>query len=125
MWSWIFTLVTSLLIPVIMMGFGAVFLKRPPKGINHVYGYRTAMSMKNEDTWEFAHKYCGKLWYRCGWGMLLISIAVMILLLGRSEEAVGIAGGVMSALQCCILIGSIFPTEIALMRHFDKDGNRK
>ena len=22
--------------------------------------------MKNKDTWEFAHKYCGKVWYVCG-----------------------------------------------------------
>ena len=38
-------------------------MKKAPKEINSVFGYRTSMSMKNKDTWEFAHKYCGKVKY--------------------------------------------------------------
>lgn len=44
--------------------------KRPPKKINSFYGYRTAMSMKNRETWEFAHKHCGKLW--SAWGCIAL-----------------------------------------------------
>ena len=44
---------------------GRVMLKHPPKEINNFFGYRTAMSRKNRDTWDFAHalfaeKYGGK-----------------------------------------------------------------
>ena len=57
---WIFMLIMDLLLPFTMIGFGRYFMKKAPKEINSVFGYRTSMSMKNKDTWEFAHKYCGK-----------------------------------------------------------------
>ena len=63
---WIFMLIMDLLIPFTMIGFGKMFLKKAPDQINYVFGYRTSMSMKNQDTWVFAHHYCGKIWYICG-----------------------------------------------------------
>ena len=44
---WIFMLVIDLLIPLTMIGFGRLFLKKIPKDINALFGYRTSMSMKN------------------------------------------------------------------------------
>ena len=62
---WIFMLIMDMLLPVTMIYFGKQFMKNAPKEINATFGYRTTMSMKNKDTWEFAHKYCGKIWYLC------------------------------------------------------------
>ena len=61
---WIFMLVMDLLIPVTMVFIGKRFQKKPPKEINGIYGYRTAMSMKNKETWKYAHRCCGKLCQR-------------------------------------------------------------
>ena len=58
---WIFMLLMDLLLPLMMAGFGKLFMTKSPQNINVAFGYRTTMSMKNKDTWEFAHKYCGKL----------------------------------------------------------------
>ena len=71
---WIFMMVMELLIPLIMIIFGKYFSKKSPKEINYLFGYRTSMSMKNKDTWEFAHKYCGKLWLKIGWIMFVVSL---------------------------------------------------
>ena len=38
-----------------------IFYEKGSKGNKFSIGYRTSMSMKNKDTWEFAHKYCGKV----------------------------------------------------------------
>lgn len=116
-------LVFDLMIPAVMIGFGRIFVKHPPKTINSVYGYRTAMSMKNQNTWEFAHKYCGKLWYIGGLVLLPVTIAGMFLVLGKGEDTVGAVGGILCAVQMIPLIGSIFPTERALRKRFDKQGN--
>ena len=62
---WIFMLIMVLLIPLMMIGFGRLFLKKAPGTINAAFGYRTSMSMKNKDTWEFAHRYCGRLSVLC------------------------------------------------------------
>ena len=122
---WLFMLIMDLLIPFTMIGFGYFFLKKAPKNINTLFGYRTTMSMKNKDTWEFAHKYCGKLWYV--WGMILLFLTVipMLWVLGKSEDMIGTIGGILCGIQMIPLIGCIFPTEHALKRHFDANGNRR
>ena len=111
---WIFMLIMDLLLPFTMIGFGRYFMKKAPKEINSVFGYRTSMSMKNKDTWEFAHKYCGKVWYVCGMVMLPITVIFMILVIGKNEDCVGSIGGIICGVQLVPLIGSILPTEIAL-----------
>lgn len=122
---WIFMLFIELIIPVTMIGFGKLFLTHSPKEINMVFGYRTSMSMKNRDTWEFAHKYCGKIWYTSGKILLLSSIISMFFVTGKNREVVENVGGVISIIQLVFLIGSIFPTERALRKTFDKNGRRR
>lgn len=118
-------LIMDLLIPVTMIGFGRYFMKNAPKEINAVFGYRTSMSMKNKDTWEFAHKYCGKDGYASGIVMLPITVIFMFLVIGKNEGCVGSVGGIICGVQLIPLIGSIFPTEIALKKNFDKNGKRR
>lgn len=122
---WLFMLVMELVIPLMMIGFGNYFKKKAPKQINTVFGYRTSMSMKNRDTWEFAHHYCGKIWYACGWALLLISVLVMVFLLGRSKDCIETVGEILTIIQLVVLVGSIFPTERALRKEFDKNGKRR
>ena len=122
---WMFMLLVDLMIPLSMLGFGNYFLRKAPKEINAVFGYRTTMSMKNRDTWEFAHKYCGRLWVRCGCVLLPLSVLPLLLVLGRDADTVGTVGGFICFLQLVPLIGSILPTERALKRTFDKNGIRR
>lgn len=122
---WMFMLLVDLMIPLSMLGFGNYFLRKAPKEINAVFGYRTTMSMKNRDTWEFAHKYCGRLWVRCGYVLLPLSVLPLLLALGRDVDTVGTVGGFICFLQLVPLIGSILPTERALKRTFDKNGIRR
>lgn len=122
---WIFMMFSDLLIPIMMIGFGKYFIKKAPKEVNDFFGYRTTMSMKNKDTWEFAHHYCGKLWFIIGLFMLLFSVIAMLFVIGRDENVVGTFGGILCGIQLVFLIGSIFPTEIALNNNFDKHGIRK
>ncbi len=121
---WIFMLIVDLLIPFIMIGFGKCFSKTAPKNINILFGYRTTMSMKNEDTWTFAHKYCGKIWFISGLVMLPLSVAVMLFVVGGSEDVVGTVGAILCNIQIIFIIVSIFFTEKALKKTFDKNGNK-
>ena len=121
---WIFMTATALLIPATMLFFGSRFLKDPPKR-NAAFGYKTAMSGKNDDTWDFAHRYIGRLWRRWGFVMLMTSLAAMLLFLNKDMEAVGYAGLVLVFAEMVPLIGAIFPTERALRDTFDRFGHRK
>jgi len=122
---WIFMLLMDLLIPVTMIAFGGRFAKRAPEKINPVFGYRTDMSMKNRDTWEFAHRYCGKLWRTWGAVSAPVTVALMLPVLGKDVAAVGVWGMIVCGLQAILLIAPIFFTEAALRKTFDGNGNRK
>lgn len=64
---WITYLVFFLFLSLFYIGTGALMYKYPPKQVNNVLGYRTNMSMKNEETWKFANVY---------WDILLIHITI-------------------------------------------------
>lgn len=118
-------MIMDLLIPLTMIGFGKYFSEKAPKEINDSFGYRTSMSMKNKDTWEFAHHYCGKLWLVIGYIMLVISVMTMFFVIGKGKNVIGIWGGILCGVQLVFFIGSIFPTERALKKNFDEYGNRR
>lgn len=121
----IFLLICNLLIPMIMLFFGMKFRKHSPKNINVIYGYRTTMSMKNKDTWEFAHRYCGILWTKLGFFMLVTSIVVSMAALMLDGNAQGIICGILVTIQTVVLVASIFPVEDALKKNYDNKGNRR
>ena len=122
---WLFMLLCSLLIPCTMIGFGKYFTKKAPREINALFGYRTSMSMKNRETWEFAHKHIGNLWFRLGLILLVLSVVPMLVLFGKDVETVGNLGVLLCGVQLVPLLGSIIPTEIALKRTFDQNGRRR
>ena len=89
---WFFMLAMVLLIPLSMLFLGRYFIRHSPTKINYVFGYRTRMSMKNQDTWQFAHRHFGKTWYVCGLVLTPLSVLGMLLVLGKDENAVGHRG---------------------------------
>ena len=122
---WIFMLAMNLLFPLIMIVMGRYFMKKSPKEINYIFGYRTNMSMKNKDTWDFAHKYFGKRWFRLGWLLIPISVIPMLFVIGKGEDIIGTVGMVVMVIDLILLIAPIFPTERALKKVFDKEGNKR
>ena len=108
----------NLLMPSIMVIAGYCMYKNPPKEINGLIGYRTAMSEKNKDTWAFAHDYCGKLWIKSGIILLVPTVLVQIPFAKSGEDVVGTVTLVIEAVQVLALIGSVILVEKALKRTF-------
>ena len=122
---WIFVLAMDLLLPGVMIGFGREFMKNPPKEINPGYGYRTAMSSKNQDTWDFAQRKMGEVWYKWGKILLIPSALPLLLVLGRDLSTVGTVGAAICLWQLIPMLGSAAVVEWALKKNFDKHGKRK
>jgi len=118
-------LTCNLIIPIIMLFFGVKFRNHSPKNINGIYGYRTSMSMKNNETWEFAHRYCGRLWIRLGFIILIISIIFTLIAFTCDDKVEGIIDLSIVAIQAIAVIVSIFPVEKELKKNFDENGNRR
>lgn len=120
-----FNLALDLLVPLIMTGFGWGFMKKPPKDINGAYGYRTPLSMKNQDTWDFAHRTCGRVWLAVGCAMLPLSVLVWRRTLPYSEGDRGFLTAAVTVLEAVVMLLTIIPVEWALHKAFDKQGNRR
>ena len=118
---WIFMLVMNLLIPITMISFGHSFEKKPPKieRSKFAFGYRTVMSLKNAD------RFFGKLWFRFGIVLGLISIIPWFFVIGKDKDTIGFAGLIISYVQMAVMLIPVIPTEISLRKRFDKNGNRK
>ena len=97
---WIFMLLFVLMIPLTMIYFGRRFFKSPPKSINATFGYRSTMSMKNQETWK-------------------------LVVIGRSTETVGYTGVIIVFIQLVPMLCALPVTEHALRKKFDKNGMRK
>ena len=117
--------ICSLLVPVIVIITGRMMWKHYPKNINGLIGYRTTLSMRNIDTWKFANEYCGRLWYRTGLLMLIFSIIICLLFFKASYNTAFMASLILIAIQCIILVATIFPTENALKREFPEEETRR
>ena len=122
---WIFMLIFVLLIPSLMIIFGTVFKNSAPKDINYIYGYRTPMSTSSKEAWEFAHKYMGRLWLIFGIIIPIPSVTAMLFVIGLDKDTVGYTGMAITFAQIVLMIIPIIPTEIALRKNFDKNGNKK
>ena len=120
---WLTMLICDLLLPVTMIFGGMMMYRRPPKKINGIYGYRTRRSMKNMQTWRFAHHYCGRLWLRMGIVLLILTIAVMAVSALGDIQIISILTLVILGVQMIALFISIFKVEAELKNNFDENGN--
>ena len=62
-----------------MLLLGWLLKKFPPKKINHLYGYRTQRSMKNQSTWEAANAYSSLVFFKVSLYCFFIPVALYFL----------------------------------------------
>ena len=121
---WVFMLLFALQVPALMVVIGVLMEKKPPQEISRIYGYRTARSMQNADTWRFAHLYCGRLWRRMGIALGLLTLPAFLLLLGRPLQTIALFGLCACLAQTAALVLTFLPVERKLKHTFDIDGQR-
>ena len=122
---WWYMLVCNMLIPAVMIVAGRLMWKRGPKTVNGFIGYRTNRSMKNMDTWKFAHVYCGRLWWKVGWFLIVPTILAHVAFYKSSSSDVSILSLAIVSVQVVALLLTIPPTERALKEKFDENGNAR
>ena len=113
----IFMVIGSLIMPVLMVVFGKMLKKNPPKKINGLYGYRSTRSSKNMDTWKFAQEYCGGIWVKFGIVLMPLSL-VVLLFTDRSYNFISVIVILIYFVQIAVLFVSVFLTERALKKRF-------
>lgn len=121
----LFLIANILLIPIIMILMGYYFKKHPTKDINPILGYRTNRSMKNQDTWNYAQAYAGKLYYQLGIFSTVIFMIISLLLIGIDYNYLETVSMLVIFLQLILLFVPIFFVEKQLKAVFDEHGMKK
>jgi hypothetical protein len=83
------------------------------------------MSIKNDDTWRFAHEYCGRLWLIIGLVLFAVTTVFLVLSMNMDPETVGFISGILMMIYVVPLLASVAATEKALKKTFDSRGRRK
>jgi uncharacterized membrane protein len=107
----------SLIFGLVTLGFGIIPKIVRPKKINSWYGYRTTLSMKNQETWDEGNKYSTNQYIIAG---------VILLILGKIGFALFQSKGYLVPLVAFIpvLMLTVFTTEKHLKKVFDSNGIR-
>lgn len=112
-------------VPIIMIIFGNMFLKNPPKKPNWAFGYRTKFSVKSQETWDFSQNLIGKYWKTLGLVLLPLSNATLAIMNGCDIDTIGKVVGVIEIVQCVFMIGATVAVSAKLKKVFDANGVRK
>lgn len=112
-------------VPIVMIIFGNMFLKNPPKEPNWAFGFRTKFSMKSQETWDFSQNLNGKYWKTLGLVLLPLSNATLASMNGYDIDTIGKVVGVIEIVQCLFMLGSTVAVSAKLKKVFDANGVRK
>jgi len=93
--------ILTLLTGIVFVMAGWILKKFPPRKINLMYGYRTRLSMKNQESWEAGNRYSAKMMLRSGTLLMLISPAGSFL---PFSEISGIIAGLILLLGVCLTV---------------------
>lgn len=101
---------------IICIIMGLIFKAFPPKKINSLFGYRTMLSMKNQDTWKESHKYVSNT-------LIILGISFIPLQFILSQWKVSYNYEKIILLVCFVIM--IIVNEVHLRKVFNMDGSRK
>ena len=118
-------MITIFLLPLVMVICGMSYTKRGPKRITRLQGYRSKMSMKNRETWDFAHKNLGDLWFKLGAPLLAVTSVVSLLVFRETTKQITTWCCVIFVIQLVIMVLPVAYTEKALKENFDENGKWK
>lgn len=111
-------MLNSLIFGLVTLGFGLIPKIVRPRKINSWYGYRTEISMKNQDTWDEGNRYSTNQYIIAG---------IILLILGKVGHIFLNHKGYLVPLIAFIpvLYFTVFQTNNHLNKVFDSNGMRR
>ena len=125
--GWVETLtrIAVMASPVLLLGFGLLFLLAPPKEANHGLGYRFWWGMSSLDAWQFTQHLAGMVWMVLGLVLTVVMSLICNGFRGMEPEAM-----LWLALKCILwelglAVAACLAIDIAVVCVFDKRGFRR
>ena len=108
--------------PLLLLGFGILYLVSPPKEANYSLGYRFFWSMSSLHAWTFTHRLVGVVWTVLG-----LALTVIMALYSNAFRGMEIMPMVDMAVVCIfwqlvLIVGSCLLCNIIIVVCFDRRG---
>ena len=111
--------------PLLLLGFGLLYLLAPPKEANYSLGFRCWWGMSSLDAWQFTQKIAGMIWSVLG--LILTVVMALICNAFRRMEPMDM---VWTAVKCLgwelgLTLMATLAVNVIVIVVFDKDGYRR
>ena len=108
--------------PILLLGFGLVYLLSPPKEANYGIGYRFWWGMSSLEAWTYTQRIAGMVWSALGAALTIIMAIVCAFFRGMEPMDMAWTAGICLICELVIIGGACIAINVAVMKKFDKDG---
>lgn len=111
--------------PLLLLGFGLLYLLAPPKEANYALGYRFWWSMASLDAWQFTHRWAGVVWSVLG--LILTVVMAFVTNAFRRMAPMDMVWAAVKSLGWILgfVAASCLGIDIAVVAVFDRRGFRR
>ena len=111
--------------PLLLLGFGLLYLLAPPKEANYSLGFRCWWGMSSLDAWQFTQKIAGMIWSVLG--LILTVVMALICNAVRRMEPMDMAWTAVKCLgwELGLTLVATLAVNVIVIVVFDKDGYRR
>lgn len=111
--------------PLLLLGFGLLYLLAPPKEANYSLGYRFWWSMASLDAWRFTHRWAGVVWSILG--LILTVVMAFVANAFRRMAPMDMVWAAVKSLgwELGLIAASCLGINIAVVVVFDRNGFRR
>ena len=108
--------------PILLLGFGLVYLLSPPKEANYGVGYRFWWGMASLEAWTYTQRIAGLVWSALGAVLTIVMAIVCAFFRGMAPMDMAWAAGICVIVELVLVTAACIAINIVVMKKFDKDG---
>ena len=125
--GWVETLarIAVMIGPLLILGFGLMFLLAPPKEATHRAGYRFWWGMASLEAWQFTQRLAGMVWSGLGLVLTVVMAILCIGIGGPDLMDVLVAAMIWIGCQGVALVAACVAIDITVVCVFDRRGFRR
>jgi len=124
-WIVLATRLAVMAVPLLLLGFGLLYLLTPPKEANFSVGYRFWWGMASLDAWRYTQRLAGIIWSCLGLLLTLIMAIVCAFFADMQPMDMVWAAGICVICEFVLAAASCIGINVRVMLVFDRYGYRR
>lgn len=124
-WIVFLTRLAVMAVPLLLLGFGLLYLLTPPKEANYSVGYRFWWGMSSLDAWRYTQRLAGIVWSCLGLLLTIIMSIICAGFAGMPPMDMVWAAGKCVIWEFVLAVASCIGINVTVMVIFDRYGYRR